>query len=428
MSSNTSNTHFEKEVYSKYYTLVYSTCMRKLHQKDQINDAVQSTFLLYIKDQDNINSNLSSWFYWSSKNICTYMNREASKHNMHADLDTNIADRKSSRNDIYFEKLLSSLSKRKSDLLLMRYFDKLSYQEIAEKTNTKEASVRKVIERTISFLQSKFKKKDVLITAMLATLFHASEASASALSSNSFIIQNSLNQQSIVKGVLKMNSSSKLITVLAATLLVSGILGMTILNGNDDIPINEINQPLNNRIGIDDGLEEIIEGDHQGKKNEKGFKDAAKEYDKKAKAAKKAGKPKLAKLFSRQAEIKRKNAKLGAAGKESDWKEYHKNNKKIGELNGGKADKKVDKKGHKKGKKPGDAFRSAADEYENKAKDAGKAGNKELEKLYNRQAEIKRKAAKLGDDNKWNEIDWKEYHENNKKINGHQKGKKHHKK
>ncbi|PCJ56723.1 MAG: hypothetical protein COA79_18130 [Planctomycetota bacterium] len=204
------NAKFEKEVYKKFYSLVYSTCIRKLHHKESIDDAVQSTFLLYIKDQDKIKSNLSSWFYWASKNTCTFMNRVASKNETSSSFDEEIVKDEKSQNNICLDKLISSLSKKKREMLLMKYYDNMSNKEIAEKTQSKESSIKKTIERTISLLQSKFKKKDVLVTALLAQLFYVNKASASTLNSSSFILHNSLIQQSIVKGVLKMYLISKL--------------------------------------------------------------------------------------------------------------------------------------------------------------------------------------------------------------------------
>ncbi|MBL4715980.1 MAG: sigma-70 family RNA polymerase sigma factor [Bacteroidia bacterium] len=221
--SKINHTNFEKEVYEKYYSLVYSTCVRKLHQQDSIDDAVQSTFLLYIKEQENINSTLSSWFYWASKNTCTFINRVASKNKKASGLDDQLMIDGSSQNNICLDKLISSLPKKKRELLLMKYYENMSNKEIAEKTNGKEASIKSTIERTISLLQSKFKKKDVLVTALLAQLFHVNKTSASTLSSSSFILQNSLIQQSIVKGVLKMVFIHKL-NFLLLNLFIAGVL------------------------------------------------------------------------------------------------------------------------------------------------------------------------------------------------------------
>ncbi|PCJ61280.1 MAG: hypothetical protein COA79_06785 [Planctomycetota bacterium] len=201
------NTTFEKEIYKKYYTLVSLTCSRRLIQKDLIDDAVQSTFLLYIKEQDKIKSNLSTWFYWASKNVCIVMNRKVKEN---VELSENLIEYQEVENDICLDKLITSLPKKKSELLLMKFFDNLSYGEIADITHSKEETVKKAINRTISSLQSKFKKKDVFITALLAQLFHSGKVSSATINSSSFILQNSLIQQSILKEVSKMILISKL--------------------------------------------------------------------------------------------------------------------------------------------------------------------------------------------------------------------------
>ncbi|PCJ56359.1 MAG: hypothetical protein COA79_18855 [Planctomycetota bacterium] len=236
MMTKKKNTKFEKEVYGKYYAIVFSTCKRRLIQKDLIDDAVQSTFLLYIKEQDKIKSNLSTWFYWASKNVCIVMNRSLKDH---VTINENLVESDKYHDEICLDRLIATLPKKKCELLLMRFYDDLSYQEISERTNTKEASIRKTIERTISFLQSKFKKKDVLVTALLAQLFHINKASASILNSSSFILQNSLIQQSIIKGVLKMYLITTLQKSILLVLLIS-LSGLIIVIGQDKVKKNNL--------------------------------------------------------------------------------------------------------------------------------------------------------------------------------------------
>ena len=67
--------------------------------------------------------------------------------------------------------------------------------------------------------------------------------------------------------------------------------------------------------------------------------------------------------------------------------------------------------------KGGDEFRMTAIKYDKKSKMFSEKGMPEVARLYNRQAEIKRKAADMGDQGRWNEIDWTEYHANEEKIN-----------
>jgi hypothetical protein len=67
--------------------------------------------------------------------------------------------------------------------------------------------------------------------------------------------------------------------------------------------------------------------------------------------------------------------------------------------------------------KGGDEFRKTAEKYDAKTDKYRNKGMGEVADLYKRQAEIKRHAAGLADDNRWDDIDWTEYHENETMIN-----------
>jgi hypothetical protein len=81
--------------------------------------------------------------------------------------------------------------------------------------------------------------------------------------------------------------------------------------------------------------------------------------------------------------------------------------------------------------KGGDEFRKTAEKYDAKSDKYRDKGMSEVSELYARQAEIKRNAASLVDQGRWDDIDWTEYHSNEGMINeklGHMKNKYKHKK
>jgi len=206
---------FEEEIYRKYYSLVYTTCKRFLVEKAFLDDAVQSVFLLYIKKEDSISANLSSWFYWASVNICKVVNKDSKKH---LDKPTNIengleVDEGSNENKELFlelDKIIEKLPTKKKDMLLMRFYDKKSYREIGEYFKCKEDSVRMMIERTILFLKNELKRDQTLPTVALTQFFGRDSALAPLKSPDNFILQNSLLQQSFIQGVHRMYLISKL--------------------------------------------------------------------------------------------------------------------------------------------------------------------------------------------------------------------------
>ena len=220
-------TNFEKEVYLKYYALVYSSCKRRLFNTEALEDAVQSTFLLYIKEQDLIQSELSSWFYWASINVCEVINNQEKKQSKAQgglkQINSFETPDKKEKNNIILDKIIQALPKKNREMLLMRYFDQMTFEEIAERCKCKEANARKIVDRTLAFLRSKFKKQDILISSTVALLFSTKEILVAPVISTSktFIFQNSINQQLIVKGVSKMLWISKL---KASLLIIGGVI------------------------------------------------------------------------------------------------------------------------------------------------------------------------------------------------------------
>jgi hypothetical protein len=66
--------------------------------------------------------------------------------------------------------------------------------------------------------------------------------------------------------------------------------------------------------------------------------------------------------------------------------------------------------------KGGQDFRKAAIKYDHHATKAAKHGKQGLAKKYRRLAEIKRNAASLADQGRWEELDWTEYFAINQQI------------
>ena len=64
----------------------------------------------------------------------------------------------------------------------------------------------------------------------------------------------------------------------------------------------------------------------------------------------------------------------------------------------------------------GDDFRKTAAEYQKKANKYAAKENFEKAALYKRLSDIKLDAAAKADKGEWDDIDWSEYHEINKKI------------
>ncbi len=64
----------------------------------------------------------------------------------------------------------------------------------------------------------------------------------------------------------------------------------------------------------------------------------------------------------------------------------------------------------------GDDFRQTAIEYDTKASKFRNKGYHDVARLYDRLAAIKRNAAKLADEGRWDDLDWTEYYKLEGKI------------
>lgn len=213
--------NFEKEIYKKYYPLVYSNCRRKLFDKNAIEDAVQSTFLMYIREQELIHSNLSSWLYWTSTNVCKVLNKSTKFQTNREEFQIqNIPSVKApsfqdeeSQNKL--KNIMENLPKKKQEILLMRFFDDMNYSQISKHFNCSEESIRKLIERTLAKLRTKLNKNDIALSAIFVQFFGKNNNfeyvfSVTNSKSNELILQNTLQQQLIVKATQKMILFAKL--------------------------------------------------------------------------------------------------------------------------------------------------------------------------------------------------------------------------
>lgn len=208
--------NFEKDVYQKYYPLVLSNCKRRLYDSHAIEDAVQSTFLIYIKEEANIRSHLSSWLYWTSTNVCKVLNNDIKKTNKiisdQNEENANVWENSSDHQEhlhMELKKALDKLPQKKQEMLLMRFFDEMSYRQIALHFKSTEDAVRKMIEHTLGQLKEKINKNDVAFSVLFMEFFNkkaGAEIVNAALSAQTkgFILQNTIKQQLIVSGVQKM--------------------------------------------------------------------------------------------------------------------------------------------------------------------------------------------------------------------------------
>lgn len=230
-------------IYRKYYPLVRLTCQKRLNRKNDLEDAVQSTFLLYFEKKLEISSSLSSWFYWSSVNVCKYINNIYLHDDKYKASQVKVEFNSSYdefENDFeILELIINSLSKNKREMLLMRYYDQLTYKEIGSHFKSSEESIRKKIKRMVSSLQDKYKEQGVVISTLLMAFIKMNQTSAAdttLIHAGSTIVNNT-HYQLITQGAMKMSLTASLILktkIISSILLIVVASVSTILYANSN--------------------------------------------------------------------------------------------------------------------------------------------------------------------------------------------------
>lgn len=265
--------NFEKEVYQKYYPLVFSNCRRRLMNSNEIEDAVQSTFLIYIREEASIRSHLSSWLYWTSTNVCKVLNKEAKAERsmVKKELENPTKNDESKSNDkeetqLQLSNILEKLPKKKQEMLLMRFFDEMTYSQIAIHFKSSEDGVRKMIEHTLNQLRENLKKKDIAFSVLFMDFFNKSASSSGesttiATHTKSFILQNTIKQQIIAQGVHNMLLFSKLkmglMIGVCILLPITAIVGWEI-NRGQNVELSEIGSQNKDALNSKNSVKPIV--------------------------------------------------------------------------------------------------------------------------------------------------------------------------
>ncbi|PCJ61275.1 MAG: hypothetical protein COA79_06760 [Planctomycetota bacterium] len=197
-----------KDVYEKYYRLIYSTCSRRLFDKSLLEDAIQATFLVYLKEQKKEKNCNSAWFYWTSKNVCTVMNRDVLKHKPISYVNFQV-DQKFDT-EIELDSLLSSLSDIKRKMILLRFYENKTYKDIGVEIGWKEDRVKKSVKKTLLNLRLKLRKEEKVFMLLLGSCFSSQLLKGAVICSLKSLSTFSIVSINIAKGVQVMIQLSKI--------------------------------------------------------------------------------------------------------------------------------------------------------------------------------------------------------------------------
>ncbi len=155
-------------LYGEYHKLVFSIAMKYLRNREDAEDATHETFLRILKHLEKINEischKTKSFIVIISKNICMDRLRSKNKAQMinYEDMEYQSSNEKEleeiadshSKSDIV-KKIISELDPIYSEILILRYYNDLSYDEISALLKIKKSTVRKRAQRAKEFLSER---------------------------------------------------------------------------------------------------------------------------------------------------------------------------------------------------------------------------------------------------------------------------------
>jgi len=139
-------------IYNRYKGPVFSFCFKMLRNSDAAEDVMQETFLRIYENRDRLlkTSAFKSWLFTIARNQCLNVIRKDGKleglNDENADymvtLDTPFSDMEKSEQVQFVTNFLESLKPDYREILILREYQNLSYEEIGAITRTSISSVK----------------------------------------------------------------------------------------------------------------------------------------------------------------------------------------------------------------------------------------------------------------------------------------------
>ncbi len=122
-------------LYQKYHNKVYRFCLRMLGSEQAAKDAFQDTFVKVYEKRESFNGdNFSAWLFTIARHTCYNMMRASKEHSSFD--ETYHAMKIQKTTDFGLQKALesaiNSLADNHKEAFILREYEELTYEEIAE--------------------------------------------------------------------------------------------------------------------------------------------------------------------------------------------------------------------------------------------------------------------------------------------------------
>ncbi len=163
------------EIVKQHASLVYGVSLRILEDKDIASDIVQETFLQLVCDATQITDSLPNWLHRTATNRAIDFIRQKSQRKKrefnYAASQESISseDEKAAWREIsiYIDEEIENLDDQTREVIILRFFECLSTNDIAEKCGISQTTVYRWMESGIELLRLKLKSRGVIVPAAM---------------------------------------------------------------------------------------------------------------------------------------------------------------------------------------------------------------------------------------------------------------------
>ncbi|MGO8671494.1 MAG: sigma-70 family RNA polymerase sigma factor [Capsulimonadaceae bacterium] len=161
------------QLVDKHIKMVYWTCRRDLGNAQSAEDATQVVFVLLAQKAASLRRgvSISDWLYSTARFVSkNAVRREVRKKRLEEEIartmqGQSMHDANWSEVEPWLNDAVSALPASDREVVIMRYFEGLSHQEVADSLGTTEVAVRKRSSRAIDKLRGFLRTRDVHVTS-----------------------------------------------------------------------------------------------------------------------------------------------------------------------------------------------------------------------------------------------------------------------
>ena len=175
------------KLYQKYYYILYNYGFYLINNEELVKDSMQEMFFNLWKNKDKlpIPTSIKGYLFKAFKNKLLDTAKKDSKFTYEEDVslkyDTQrdesyesrlISELTSEENQYRLEQAINQLTKRQKEAVFLRFFENLSYPEIAKILSIGIDAVYVLISRAVDVLRKHFAKVVLLISIILGFIFN----------------------------------------------------------------------------------------------------------------------------------------------------------------------------------------------------------------------------------------------------------------